>query len=364
MQTTGAEFQRGKFKKYWAKMKIRVGGSNVPVDILQGDEFLFDGTVLKYGGGEYTSPQTRGAINAGWATDNPQGHASVNAHHSTRSVAKATSVNRDLSRVQRNDPSAMGTDHSDEDTVMDVSDRRPQQTGQRVLNVPNDRAAPRVMTAGSVRGMEVTSDGDQEGVSVGRVRTAAKVKADMTTSQGQSVASRLNKIEGSGFVPNGSNRARGHNVLQKEGILISTNVTGGRVGSVEMSDMDEGEVVGHVRNSGRRTVEGISVEDTSNIRDRRAQAERVPAKAAAKVQRPASKPVKVESDNGTAAKIKTAKTIDPKFPEDWNFFAKLDERIKLIKKNDKNRKFLQALFVVEGASVRAHLTKAYPKMFG
>lgn len=363
MQTTSAEFQRGKFKKYWAKMKIRVGGSNVPVDILQGDEFLFDGTVLKYGGGEYTSPQTRGAINAGWATDNPNGHGMVQGHSASRSVAKATSVNRDLSRVQRNDPSAMGTDHSDEDTVMSVEDRRPQQTGKRVLNVPNDKAAPRVMTAGSVRGMEVTSDGDQEGVSVGRVRTAAKVKADMTTSQGQSVASRLNKIEGSGFVPHGSDRARGHNVLQKEGIIISTNVTGGRVGSVEMSDMDEGEVVGQVRNSGRRSVEGISVEDTSNIRERRAQSERA-QKPAAKVQKPAAKAVKVEADNGTAAKIKTAKTIDPKFPDDWNFFAKLDERIKLIKKNDKNRKFLQALFVVEGASVRAHLTKAYPKMFG
>lgn len=357
MQMTGTEFQRGKFKKYWATMKLRVGGSNVPVDILQGDEFEFDGTILKYGGGEYTSPQIRGAINAGWATDSRQGQSHVQAHRSTRSVAKSTSVNRDLSRVQRNDPNALGTDHSDEDTVMDVSDRRPQQTGKRVLNVPNDKAPPRVIQS---RGMEITSDGDQEGVSVGRVRTAAKVKADMTTSQGQSVASRLSKIEGSGFVPHGSDRARGHNVLQKEGIIISTNVTGGRVGSVEMSDMDEGEVVGQVRNSGRRTVEGISVEDTSNIRERRAQAERTP-----KVQKPAAKTVKVASDEGgNASKIKTARTIDPKFPEDWNFFAKLDDRIKLIKKNDKNRKFLQALFVVEGASIRAHLTKTYPKMFG
>lgn len=360
MQMTGTEFQRGKFKKYWATMKIRVGGSNVPVDILQGDEFEFDGTVLKYGGGEYTSPQTRGAINAGWATDNRQGQSQVQAHRSTRSVAKSTSVNRDLSRVQRNDPNALGTDHSDEDTVMDVSDRRPQQTGKRVLNVPNDRAAPRVIQANSARGMEITTEGDQEGVSVGRVRTAAKVKADMTTSQGQSVASRLSKIEGSGFVPHGAEKARGHNVLTKEGITISSNVTGGRVGSVEMSDMDEGEVVGQVRNSGRRSVEGISVEDTSNIRERRAQAER-----SSKVQKPATKTVKVAADEGGAAsKIKTAKTIDPKFPEDWNFFAKLDDRIKLIKKNDKNRKFLQALFVVEGASIRAHLQKAYPKMFG
>lgn len=357
-QTT-ADFQRGKFKKYWAKMKIRVGGSNVPVDILQGDEFEFDGTVLKYGGGEYTSPQTRGAINAGWATDNRQGQAQIQAHHSTRSVAKSTSVNRDLSRVQRNDPAAMGTDHSDEDTVMDVSDRRPQQTGKRVLNVPNDKAPPRVIQAGSARGMEVTSDGDQEGVSVGRVRTAAKMKADLTTSAGQSVASKLNKIEGSGFVPHGEDRPRGHNVLLKEGITVRTNVAGGRVGSVEMSDMDEGEVVGQVRNSGRRTVEGISVEDTSNIRERRAQSEKT-----SKVQKPAAKTVKVEAENGTASKIKTARTIDPKFPEDWNFFAKLDDRIKIIKKNEKNRKFLLALFVVEGASVRAHLQKAYPKIVG
>lgn len=365
MNTSGASgtaWQRGKFQKFFAQMKIRVGGSSVPVDIQQGDEFLFDGTVLKYGGSEFTSPQTRGAINAGWATAAQRGNGAVQNHSSVRSVAKAQTVNRDLSKVQRMEPESMGTDHSDEETVMQVGDRRPQNSGKKVLNVPNDKAQPRVMTASTIRGMHVnTEDLDpQEGVSVGRVRTAAKVKADLTTSAGQSVASRLSNISGSGLVPEGSNQARGHNVLTKEGVTIRTSVSSGRVGNVEMSDMDEGQVVGKVRQSRNHSREGITVTDTSNIREERARAER-----SGKVQKPVAKTVKVAADEGgNASKIKTARTIDPKFPEDWNFFAKLDDRIKLIKKNEKNRKFLLALFVVEGASVRAHLQKTYPKVVG
>ncbi len=362
--TQGVVWQRGKFQKFYAQMKIRVGGASVPVDILAGDEFLFDGTVLKYGGGEYTSPQTRGAIGAGWATLNRNGGGVVQNHSHNRQVAKATSVNRDLSRVQRMGSEEMETDNSDEDTVMNVGDRRPQNTGQRVLGVPNDKAAPRVMTANTVRGMRIDNDEieAQEGVSVGRVRTPTKVKADLTTSAGQQVASRLENISGSGLIPQGRQQARGNNVLHSEGITVKTSVSGGRVGSVHMSDMDEGEVVGRVRQSKPTSREGITVTDTSNIRDKRAAAER-PAKPAAK---PAakSKAAAAPAETSNAAKIKTAKTIDPNFPEDWNFFAKLDERVKLIKKGEKNRKFLQALFVVEGAAVRAHLTKAYPKMFG
>lgn len=360
---TGVVWQRGKFQKFYAQMKIRVGGAAVPVDILAGDEFEFDGTILKYGGGEYTSPQTRGAINAGWATPNPEGAGPVRSHSHTRSIAKATSVNRDLNRVQRMEDS-MDTDNSDEDTVMNVSDRRPQQTGKKVLNVPNDKAAPRVLRGG----MAVNTDDlePQEGVNIGRVRTSATLKADIFSTQAAQAAQRLGKIEGSGFIPEGSDRARGHNVLKSEGITVRTSVSGGRIDQVQMSDMDEGDVVGRVRKSQNRSVEGITVTDTSNIRDERARTERAPkapVKAAAKSATKVAAKASAKADSSTAAKIKTARTVDPNFPEDWNFFAKLEDRIKAIKKNEKNRKFLLALFLVEGAPVRAHLQRTYPKVF-
>jgi len=362
--STEVTWQRNKFQKFFAQMKIRVGGAAVPVDIQAGDEFLFDGTILKYGGSEFTSPQTRGAINAGWATKDQNGGAGFQNHSSNRSVAKATSVNRDLSKVQRTEAASMQTDMSDEDTVMNVSDRRAQNTGKKVLGVPNDKAAPRVMTAGSARGMQINSDeaDGQEGVSVGRVRTSARLTANVLSSQGAAVKDKLNNISGSGFVPEGEDRARGHNVIQREGITVRTNTTAGRVSRVEMSQDDEGSVVGKVRKTRDHSTEGVTVTDTSNIREERARAERGPRPQA--VQRPAAKTVKVESENGTAAKIKTAKTIDPKFPDDWNFFAKLPDRLAVIKKNEKNRKFLLALFVVEGASVRAFLQKTYPKVVG
>lgn len=352
--TAGVQWQRGKFQKFYAKMKIRVGGAATPIDIQAGDEFLFDGTIIKYGGMEATSPQTRGAIGAGWASSASGMNSAVQNHSHSRSVAKATSVNRDLSRVQRMDDNSMETDNSDEDTVMNVSDRRPQNTGKKVLGVPNDKAAPRVLRGGMAINTEDLEP--QDGQTVGRIRTSAKLKADIFSDKAAQAKNRLNNIAGSGLIPEGESQARGHNVLHREGITVKTSVSGGRIGNVEMSDMDEGEVVGRVRHSKSVSREGITVTDTSNIRDKRASAERAPKVAA--------KPVKAAADTGNAGKIKTAKTIDPSFPDDWNFFAKLPDRIKLIKKGEKNRKFLQALFVVEGASVREHLQKTYPKMFG
>lgn len=366
--TSDVIWQRGKFQKFFAQMKIRVGGSTVPIDIMQGDEFLFDGTVLKYGGSEFTSPQTRGAINMGWATKAQDSDQPIQSRSSNRSVAKATSVNRDLSKVQRSEPQSIPTDMSDEDTVMQVSDRRPQNTGTRVHNVPSDNARPRALTQQNVRtarNMEINSDisDSQEGVSVGRVRTPAKIKADMLTSQGAGLSSKLNNLSGSGYVPEGSNQPRGHNVIQREGVTVRTNVTSGRVGQMEMSQDDEGTVVGKVRKTKDYSTEGVTVTDTSNIREERARAEkgakpRVIQKDV-KTVRVAAKPVV----NPTAAKLKTAKGIDPDFPDNWNFFAKLPDRQALIKKKASNKKFLRAIYVVEGDPIRRFLEKEYPKLF-
>lgn len=358
MNTANGSFvwQRGKFHKFYAQMKIRVGGAAVPIDIHAGDEFEFDGTVLKYGGGEYTSQQTRGAVDMGWATLTQDSEAPVRSRASNRSVAKATSVNRDLSRVQRHEANHMDMDMSDEDTVMVVSDRRQSGQGARTLNVSHDRAAPRILTASGQQRMAINDDvmDAQGGVSVGRVRTPAKMKADVLTSHGASMASALNNISGSGFVPHGSSQARGHNVIHREGISVRTNVSSGRILGVEQSEQDEARVVGRVRKSQTRTAEGIEIIDTSNIREER-------ARKPVKVQKAVSKPVAAPK---ISPKLVAAQAIFPKFPEDWNFVAKVADRIERVKKGPKDKKFLLAVYAVEGAEVKKFLEKTYPKMFG
>jgi hypothetical protein len=191
MEPSKIAWQRNKFYTFYARMKIRVGGNTVPVDIQQGDEFEFDGTVIKYAGSEFTSPQTRGAINMGWADLNKESSSPIKGKSSNRSIAKATSVNRDLNNVQRSSPAEIATNMLDEDTVMDVSDRRPQHSGTRVLNVASDNAQPRVMVS---RNMEINDgiDDGQEGVRVGRVRTPASLKTDIST--GSSKISELTNL--------------------------------------------------------------------------------------------------------------------------------------------------------------------------
>ncbi len=351
-------WQRNTFHKFHARMKIRVGASPAPIEIHQDDEFEFDGTVLKYGGGEYPSPQTRGAVKMGWAVIAGDTDTPIQTKSSSRSVAKATSVNRDLSKVQRDAPAPIPTDIADEETVMDVSDRRPQNTGKKTLNVPGDKASPKVLT----HGMPMTRDemDGQEGVPVGRVRTAATAKTDVLSTEAVEEARRLSGLSGSGYIPQGSDKPRGHNVIEREGVTVKTNLSAGRITNVESSQGDEGTVVGKVRKTKDHSVEGILVKDTSSIREERAQAS---------VQKPASKAVHVppkaapKTDNGIAAKLKTARGIDPKFPVDWNFFAKLSDRQAMIKKMSANRKFLRALYVVEGDSIRRYLEEKFPKLF-
>ena len=63
-------WKRGEFRKFFAKMKIRVGsvGNAAGGVIQEGDEFEYDGSILKYAGAELQSTQLRGAVLNDWVT--------------------------------------------------------------------------------------------------------------------------------------------------------------------------------------------------------------------------------------------------------------------------------------------------------
>jgi hypothetical protein len=338
------KWQRGKFLKFYARMKIRVGGSN-PVDIQSGDEFEYDGSILKYGGAEIASPQTRGAVKEGWVTTSADDEGGVSAVSPSRNIANATSVNRDLSKVQRGGVQQLQTDSLDEETVLDVADRRP--------NTKADpRAQPRVMTRENNHraGMRVESGAaeQQEGVTVGRVRTAASFKGNVYDAGKAGLKEKLENLTGSGFIPNGK-------TVQKEGVSIRTNV-----GSVDrraqVSQDDDGTVVGKVRHT-KPVSEGIEVRDTSNIRN-----EKKNGGQNGHVQKPAGKAEKI--DVSVSPKIRMARRIDPSFPADWSFSGKLAERLSNVKEHGATPTFLEALYAAEGDQMRKALTKAYPRQFG
>jgi hypothetical protein len=240
-----------------------------------------------------------------------------------------------LSRVQRGG-SINGTDNLDEETVLTVSDR-----GKTELSSSSKK--PKILTQENNRRIQVSEYDSQEGVTVGRVRSAAKITADVSTNSNMSLAKDI------------ENRGLGRPILNKkivrEGISIEVN-------SSPMSkdvylDEDDGKIVGKVRHTKKTSTEGIEIADTSNIR-------------AASIIEEASKPrKKTESiiDTKVSPRIRMARRIDPSFPSDWSFEGKLKDRIDAIKNHGETPTFLEAVYAAEGDQMRRLLEKTYPKQF-
>lgn len=329
------KWQRNNFIKFYAAMKIRIGGNKDSVDkIEQGDEFEYDGTILKYAGYELATPGIRSAIEKGWAGRVQDSNESIAAVVPTRNIAKATTVNRDLSRVQRGSPSVMPADSLDEETILEVSDR-----GKTERTSNGQSADPRLLTRNNNRKMAIDrSDLDsQDAVQIGRVRTANKSVTDVTKNP--RLAAAIESGEGVGMVGR-PELYHQQKTLHAEGVTIRTNVS---VDRSMVNAEDEGTVVGRVRHTNKASTEGIDIKDTSNIR------------TASK-----SKPV---IDTNLPPRIRMARRIDPSFPDNWCFSGKLADRLAAVKAHGASPVFLEALYAAEGDQMRKVLEKEFPDQF-
>ena len=330
-------WKRNQFLKFYAKMKIRVGGNN-PIDINKGDEFDYDGTIVKYAGMEFSQPQMRGAIQAGWASLNLVGEEIVNPVTVPRAVAVAKTVNTDLARVQRKVSSQMSSDSLDERTVLSVSDR-------------HEGGSIRALQSGSQVKQNVIPQ--QDGEPIARVRTSSKLTMDVSSKNTGNVISNLE---------NGSwGRPEYNQKVVREGVEVTTNLKGmSHQINVEESD---GEVIGQVRNSNKKSEEGISFTGGKvdpMVAELMAQIE-VLKNQMSSLSDP--KPVGVIPAN-VDARIRVARTIDQTFPLDWDFSGKLAERLDRAKGFGITDTFLEALFAAEGDQMRKLLKREFPEKFG
>ncbi len=343
-------------------MKIRLGGKH-NITIEKGDQIQYDGMVLKYSGMDLPlGPSLRSSIAQDWFTDNvDEIDSGVDAVVPSRNVAKSQTKNTDLSRVQRQDV-VMETDSHDEDTIMNVSDRRPGASAdQHHPGGRNIRAEPRAITASARKGFKskglVVNPGEieeQDYTPVAHIRTPANAgKVDMYSGQSHRLTHDLEELSGSGAIP--LRQRRRDEVIEREGVTIRTTGKMNRNAAVEIAQEGDGEVVGKVNHRSRGATgnaEGIEVRDTSNIRSEK-------GKASVKA---ISKDVKI--DTKIPPKIRAARRIDPKFPSDWSFSGKLKDRMDAVKKHGASPEFLEALYAAEGDQMRKALEKAYPKQFG
>lgn len=345
--TQTIQWQRGTYLKFTANQTIRVGGKDL-VTLPQDEEFEYDGTVLRYAGMEVHTPQLRSGIGNDWATLQGRQAARAAVVRPSRAIAKATSVNRDLNRVQRVQQN-LEQDDLDENTVMDVSARGSAEMknsrGQLVGHLDHkSRPGQRVMNVSA-------SDMDQEGVVISRIRTPANLgKVDVT--QKSHLASQLENIsadQGFGRVPKS---------VQSGGISSRLSV-----GSSEsIGDEHDGRVVGRVRDSARAEREARAAATVRHAAAKKPAAKKAAAKKAAPA---AKKPTAKKEDLSLLSpRVRTAVRMDPGFPRDWNFEGKLVDRLDRVKKHGASPEFLDALWAAEGDQMRRALEKAYPKHFG
>lgn len=323
------QWKRGDYRTFFAQMKIRVGGKDT-LDIQKGDEFEYDGTIVKYAGAEFPQPGLRGAIKEGWATLTAQSSA-INAVRPERSMAKAQSVSREFSRIQRNSPTALTATDDDENIVMDVSDRESARKSGGHVNKSTRRIAS----------LDVDT---QEGEVVARVRSSTKVVADVTKTAG--LANKLEDIsfEGGYGRADGSVGKRSTSI---EGISVSTNMEKINTSEIQSADVEEGVVVGKIRTSTKRSEGDIMIKDTSGT--------------PGKVVKPSvvkTVTVEAEEENGNS-KLDMARSVYPSFPEDWNFFAKPEDKMKRVKELGNKPEFVKALYAAEGKKMRKTLQAAY-----
>lgn len=361
-------WKRNEFHTFYAVMDIRVGShnGNEPVSISKGDEFDYDGSVCKYGGREFPQPNLRGAIRDGWASLNPSG-ASPATFTSARDVAVSQSRNTDLSRVQRRPRVQLESDALDEETVLEVGDRknaRDQRSGRGHLTASDNRR--QASTAGTFRGLDMSaSDVDeQDAIEISPIRSRAKLGAvDISKNPGAAKDIENSMDHSKGFGKFEGPR-RTPKVVQREGVSITSNIDNmDRRRGVEVGEEGDGHQIGRVRHSSssKRSVEGVTVEDTSGNHSRTKPVTKASAKAAPA---PAPKAVaKPRIPDDASPKLKVAVRLCPQFPVDWNFFAKAEDKVARVKKLGASPDLLDALYAVESPAMKKILEQKYRAHF-
>ncbi|HEY8095929.1 MAG TPA: hypothetical protein VIE65_07495 [Methylobacter sp.] len=337
------------------------------MDIQSGDSFEYDGTIVKYAGAEFAQPGLRGAIRDGWATLNEQSGVPT-AFAAERPVAKSQSINKDLSRVQRHQ-SKMDASNMDEDVVLDVNDRkakRDPRTGTgHVTQKDNRRKDP---STGRILDVKQSDIDMQDHTPIGRIKSPTSMKVDVIENP-RAARDIENRSSSDGY-GRFAGRGRGPEVVEREGVIIKTNV--GAVSSdINISDdSSEGRMVGKVRQTDKiHSIEGITVRDTSgrsgsakaSNQSVKKQSPKVAASGPVKPQPKANGSSKLEVN--TSPKLKKAIRICPEFPMDWNFFGKPDDKIVRIEELGATPQLLDAVHSTDSPAMQKLLEQRFPDHF-
>ncbi len=312
-------FVRGAFETYYAHKKVVVSNSENPLTLEAGDSFEFDGTVMKFNGFEFDAKSLRGAFKLGWVSDGSLEDSSDDTRVVQRNVASTKVTTRDLSHVHRSSSDGLSASSEEDRKVLDLERRKAViASGEKVVSGTSLRVAKEV---------------DPGGKTVAKLRTPAKLVA--TDAHLPQWGTHVKDLE---------------SLSEAKPEYVNKKPPAGATAFV----MDERVPKTGARVIGEYSGDGISTE-IGKVRQSDDSSKAVVANKPSNL----FKPQKSEFD----LKLAAGKCLSTDFPSDWDFKAKLSDKISRLKSSKPQRVLLQTLWLVESDAFRKVLLKEYPNTF-
>lgn len=356
-------FKSGEMLTFTATRTFALG--NFDTQVASGSEVQFDGSTVEYAGNQYSFPNLRGAIKAGWLVlsdaydeDDPEYGRPVSANIQVRHPTDGGNP------MQPNAKMSISTTESDE----------------RVVGNATQHAA--ATKAGNKGGSKTASSGGaieaQDGVPVRTLKTSAvshtnmenagaaikeanKVQIDAGDSVNteEAVLAAMDEDERETYLAQKASRrsqyvdsadrevvskvAAAKKTAVSEGIK-ATATAGGGVATADPVD------------PGDKSVETVHVEDGITIRNTNGPKNGGP--------QPARQAATAEVDESTVdARLMVAKSICPAFPDNYDFNASSRKKLAFLEDFEDEDKILLAVFAAESDAFKATLQQEFPSAF-
>lgn len=400
MDATQIKFTPGQPIPFIATKKFALG--NTGVDISEGMEILFDGTVVEVNGTRYTLPQLRGSIRLGWIvpsdTYDPDAPAAARPSANIQVRAAVNTNQNPMAPPQR---APITTAESDEQVVM----TRGQRTAAATQATQMARAQ-RPGGGGVARSFNGAGDvevgGAEFGVPVARtLKTSAKAVTEVTRdSVGQAImaADKVKIDPGQGqseeeMLASMTDAQRDAYLAKKEAARASVtsrlnpNYSGPPITQVAPAQT---RVVGQVKTARSQSSEGIkatvttgggtetydasgsnapaeqSVVEAEGIRFSNTNGPKRGFQPAPQTAAPAEDQMvsKIEKDGTADARKKIAKALCPDFPDSYSFSEHWKRRLAMIRLHFEGRAdVIRAIFAAESDDFKKVLMEEFPEVF-
>ena len=380
-------YKNGTPQHFIAARTFSLGSTGMTVP--KGSDIMFDGTTVQFGGSEFSHPQFRGAIRAGWAT--PAANYDPDSREAERPIAANIQVRHP---TQGGNPMTGGTRPSMGTATVTENDER------EVGNVAAHRQATQDRNRNHRHGEHIearpgTSVELQDGVPVRTLKTSntgEKSKTQRTILTAESAGSRIREAESPAPIDAGRGTTEEEMLdrmepAQREAYLSEKAALKSRY--VDVDTDNQRPVVATIKKSNKTqstegitakvttgggtetwdgagtgdggavkqstvTVDGIVMKNTNGPSNREQPSPRSEA---------AHAPVMLK-DGSAEVRLKLARAICPDFPDNYDFAANPRKKLARLQADYEDRPdVIKAIYMAEADDFKATLLREFPAAF-